>query len=183
MARKPKDPNKKSLWQEFKEFINKGNAFMLAVGVVIGGAFNAIVTAVVNILMSLCTAALPGGLAGFVTPIYTPTAQKALESIKESIPNAKMELTAAEYLALCEDKGAPIMSSLYTKYGGRYIFTTAPVLNWGALINAVIAFIIIAIVLFIMVKAVNAAQRKKEALQAKLAKDKEEKAQAEEPAE
>ena len=44
MAKKVKDPNKKSLWQEFKEFINKGNAFMLAVGVVIGGAFNAIVT-------------------------------------------------------------------------------------------------------------------------------------------
>ena len=32
------------LWAEFKEFINRGNAFMLAVGVVIGGAFSAIVS-------------------------------------------------------------------------------------------------------------------------------------------
>ena len=35
-------------WAEFKEFINRGNAFMLAVGVVIGGAFSAIVNAFVN---------------------------------------------------------------------------------------------------------------------------------------
>ena len=57
----------KGLWKEFKEFINKGNAFMLAVGVVIGGAFGAIVTAFVNILLSLATWAVPGGLKGLVT--------------------------------------------------------------------------------------------------------------------
>ena len=67
MAKKEKDPNKKSLWAEFKEFINKGNAFMLAVGVVIGGAFNAIVTSLVNILMSVATWGVPGGLKGLVT--------------------------------------------------------------------------------------------------------------------
>ena len=55
------------LWAEFKEFINRGNAFMLAVGVVIGGAFGAIVNAFVNILLSLATWAVPGGLKGLVT--------------------------------------------------------------------------------------------------------------------
>ena len=40
----------KGIVAEFKAFINKGNAFMLAVGVVIGGAFSAIVNAFVNIL-------------------------------------------------------------------------------------------------------------------------------------
>ena len=45
----------KGFFTEFKEFINKGNAFMLAVGVVIGGAFSAIVNAFVNMLMSLAT--------------------------------------------------------------------------------------------------------------------------------
>ena len=68
---------------------------------------------------------------------------------------------------------AATVNGIYTKYGGKYIFSTAPVLNWGALINAVIAFIIIAIVLFIMVKVVNSAQRKREALQAKLTKKEE----------
>ena len=33
---------------EFKEFINRGNVLDLAVGVVIGGAFTAIITAVVE---------------------------------------------------------------------------------------------------------------------------------------
>ena len=185
MAKKEKDPNKKSIWAEFKEFINRGNAFMLAVGVVIGGAFNAIVTAVVNILMSLCTAALPGGLAGFVTRIDTPTATNALKAVQSTMPEAKMQLTMAEYLELCNTYSAATVNGIYTKYGGKYIFSTAPVLNWGALINAVIAFIIIAIVLFIMVKVVNSAQRKREALQAKLAKKEEggEEGQAEKAAE
>ena len=34
--------------KEFKEFINKGNVMDLAVGVIIGGAFSAIVTSLVN---------------------------------------------------------------------------------------------------------------------------------------
>ena len=37
-----KNPNKKSLWAEFKEFINKGNAMALAVGTIIGGAFGTV---------------------------------------------------------------------------------------------------------------------------------------------
>ena len=156
----------KGLWTEFKEFINKGNAFMLAVGVVIGGAFGAIVTAIVNILLSLCTAALPGGLAGLITVIETSTAKGALESVRTSFPAAKMVLTVDEYLAIFQDNAA-LGSSIYTKYGGKYVLATAPVLNWGALINAVISFIIIAIVLFIIVKVVSVAAAKKAALEEK----------------
>ena len=164
MAKKKKGPG---LWAEFKEFINRGNAFMLAVGVVIGGAFNAIVTAVVNILLSLCTAALPGGLAGFVTRLDTPTAVKALETVQTTIPEAKMQLDMAGYLELCNTYGAATINGIYTKYGGKYIFSTAPVLNWGALINAIMAFVIIAIVLFIIVKVSNSMARKKAELKAK----------------
>ena len=65
MAKKEKKGKK--LWAEFKEFINRGNAFMLAVGVVIGGAFSAIVNAFVSMLMSIATWAVPGGLKGLVT--------------------------------------------------------------------------------------------------------------------
>ena len=47
---------------EFKEFISKGNVLDLAVGVIIGGAFNAIVTSLTNdILMPILTL-LTGGL-------------------------------------------------------------------------------------------------------------------------
>ena len=155
------------LWAEFKEFINRGNAFMLAVGVVIGGAFSAIVTAIVNILLSLCTAALPGGLAGFITVIETNTAKSALEQVKTTFGDAKMVLTVDEYLAIFKENAA-MGASMYTKFGGKYVLATAPVLNWGALINAIISFIIIAIVLFIIVKVSNTMARKKEELRAKV---------------
>lgn len=168
MAKKEKKlRNKgKGFFAEFKEFINRGNAFMLAVGVVIGGAFSAIVTAIVNILLSACTAALPGGLAGFVTVIHTPTAKSALAEVQKTFANARLEMSIDEYLEVFKDSPA-IGASMYNKFGGRYVFTTAPVLNWGALITAVISFIIIAIVLFIIVKVVNTAQKKKAALEAK----------------
>lgn len=39
---------KKGLFKEFKEFISKGNVVDMAVGVIIGGAFTAIVTSLVN---------------------------------------------------------------------------------------------------------------------------------------
>lgn len=37
--------DKKGFWKEFKEFISRGNVLDLAVGIIIGGAFTAIVTA------------------------------------------------------------------------------------------------------------------------------------------
>ena len=42
-----KNPAKK-LGKEFKDFITKGNVISLAIGVIIGGAFNKIVTSLVN---------------------------------------------------------------------------------------------------------------------------------------
>lgn len=39
---------KKSIFKEFKEFISKGNVIDMAVGVIIGGAFTAIVNSLVN---------------------------------------------------------------------------------------------------------------------------------------
>ena len=46
----------KKFWSEFKAFISKGNILDLAVGVVIGTAFNAIVTSLVNdLIMPLIT--------------------------------------------------------------------------------------------------------------------------------
>jgi len=165
MAKKEKKKGP-GLWAEFKEFINRGNAFMLAVGVVIGGAFSAIVTAVVNILLSLCTAALPGGLAGWISVIPTGAAQKSLTAVQNEYAGAKMVMSVNEYLAVFKESPA-MGASLYTKYGGKYVIATAPVLNWGALVNAVISFFIIAIVLFIIVKVSNSMARKREELKAK----------------
>ncbi|MCI0573748.1 MAG: large conductance mechanosensitive channel protein MscL [Myxococcaceae bacterium] len=46
-----------SLWKEFKEFVSKGNVIGLAVAVVLGGAFGAVVVSFTNdILMQLIAA-------------------------------------------------------------------------------------------------------------------------------
>lgn len=50
----------KKLFQEFKAFINKGNALSLAIGVIIGAAFTAIVTAINKQVISPLIGALMG---------------------------------------------------------------------------------------------------------------------------
>lgn len=164
----------KGFFTEFKEFINKGNAFMLAVGVVIGGAFSAIVTAFVNMLMSLATWPVPGGLAGLVTVLPAVSeGQKGISGVGQSFAADKYNEIANQIgtAAGATDPavyGATVINGNYTKYGTSYYFNGSSIINWGALINAFISFIIIAVVLFIVVKVINAAQRKKEELAAKV---------------
>ena len=181
---KEKKKKGKGLWAEFKEFINRGNAFMLAVGVVIGGAFGAIVTAFVNMLMSVATWPVPGGLSGLVTVLPAITdAQKGLGAgahadigLKESFGIDKLQGLAS---ALAEklygagysdvqfvDAKNSIVNN-YTLYGKTYVYKQTACINWGALINAIISFIIIAVVLFIIVKISNSMARKREEMKAK----------------
>ena len=184
MAKKPKDPNKKSLWQEFKEFINKGNAFMLAVGVVIGGAFNAIVTALVNILMSVATWGVPGGLKGLVTVLpaanaaqkgFNPEiglgqsfAKADLQQLAEKLAVAQYdEVTVAANPNLIESAKTTITGN-YDLHGTVYTYKMSAVIDWGTFINAVLAFIIIAITLFVIVKVTTVLAKKREEAKAKL---------------
>jgi large conductance mechanosensitive channel len=51
-----------ALMQEFKEFVNKGNALDLAIGVVIGAAFGKIVDSLVNDLIMPVIGLLTGGI-------------------------------------------------------------------------------------------------------------------------
>ena len=52
----------KKFGKEFKEFLVKGNAIMLAVGVVIGGAFQAIVNSLVNDILMPVIGLITGGV-------------------------------------------------------------------------------------------------------------------------
>ena len=160
-------------WKEFKEFINRGNAFMLAVGVVIGGAFGAIVNAFVNMLMSLATWPVPGGLSGLVTVLPALTdGQKGLSGVGQSFAAADYNAIATQIgnAAGASDPalyGATLIGANYTKYGTRFYFNGSAIINWGALINAIISFIIIAVVLFIIVKVSNKMAAKKAEFEAK----------------
>ena len=176
--RKHKDKNKKGFFAEFKEFINKGNAFMLAVGVVIGGAFSAIVTALVNILLSVATWGVPGGLKGLVTVLKPAPGNAAQqgpvgqEFLKDNIVQKTIEYAKTQGVDITTESDTFIqwqnsLKSLYTLHGTKFTFNGAAVIDWGAFLTAIISFIIIALVLFIIVKVTNAAQRKKAELEAK----------------
>ena len=58
---------------EFKEFINRGNVMDMAVGVIIGAAFTAIVTSLTNDLINpaikLLTGDAASGIAGLTIPV------------------------------------------------------------------------------------------------------------------
>ena len=52
----------KKIFNEFKEFISKGNVIDMAVGVVIGSAFSKIVTSLVNDIIMPLVGIIIGGL-------------------------------------------------------------------------------------------------------------------------
>lgn len=136
MSKKNKD--KKGFLTEFKEFITRGNVIDMAVGVIIGGAFSAIVNAVVNkVFMPLIAMFTGGGLQGFVTVL-----------------NPEKSLATAE------------SANVVTYWGVKYDADVVNVINWGDVINAIINFLIIAIILFVIIKAVAYAHAKKEELDA-----------------
>jgi large-conductance mechanosensitive channel len=171
-----------SLIAEFKAFITRGNVVDLAVGVIIGGAFSAIVTAMVNILLSLCTWGVPGGLAGLVTvlpPFNGNAAQAGIAGIGQSF--AASDLTtmtqtyaAANGVANLQPTDATYrqwqtaLLGKYTLKGGAYYFNGAALIDWGAFINAIISFLVIALVLFIIMKVVAAAKAKQDEMKAAL---------------
>ena len=58
----------KKLFKEFKDFITRGNVLDLAVGMIIGAAFTAIVTALVNGIFKPLINAIPmGEIEGLIT--------------------------------------------------------------------------------------------------------------------
>lgn len=170
-ARKKK---REGLWAEFKAFINRGNAFNLAVGVVIGGAFNAIVTAFTNILISVCTWGVPGGIKGLVTVLpAVNAAQEGLEGIGQKFDASELQqlatnMAVATYGQDTVDATPTLIESVkttilgkYTLHGTTYTYNLSAVIDWGSFINAVISFLIIAATLFVIVKVVTALNKKK----------------------
>ena len=110
----------KKFFAEFKKFITRGNVIDMAVGVIVGSAFTAIVNGLSNNVLK---------------PIIN--------------------------WVLAQIFGADSLSELYTFLTLVYDETGAPDLkesiyiDWGAFINAIINFFLIALVLFTIVKIIN----------------------------
>jgi large conductance mechanosensitive channel len=109
------------MWKEFREFALKGNAVDLAIGVIIGAAFGAIVTSLVSDIMM-------------------PPIGKALGGVDFS--NLFVVLGDGTYPSLAEAQKAG-----------------AATINYGVFLNRLINFLIVAFVLFMVVKAVNRMKR------------------------
>lgn len=160
-AQKKKEAEKKveGLWAEFKKFVMRGNVVDMSIGVVIGTAFGAIVTALTNILLNVCTWGVPGGLKGIVTvlPAMNP-AQAGVEGLGQTI-------SLEHYIELINNPDLPgikdVISSQYTLHGSTYIYNGAAYVDWGTFINSVLAFFVIALTLFIIIKVFSSLQKKR----------------------
>ena len=165
----------KKFFADFKAFISRGNVLDMAVGVIIGGAFGAIVTALVNILLSLCMWAVPGGIKGLITVLPAMNdAQKGIEGIGQSFSAAQLNEMAAIYQAKFPLDANPVqgLKGLYTLHGTTYTYNMCSVIDWGAFINAIISFLIIAAVLFTVVKVAMASAKKRADIKAKIEAEK-----------
>lgn len=186
-----KKSQKLGLVKEFKAFIARGNVLDMAVGVIIGAAFNAIVTALVNILMSIATWGVPGGIKGLVTVLPAAnSAQKGLEGVGQKFnasdfnalatkigKEAQMAAGVEEWevnIGQAMSYGKDVLNSKYTLHGSTYTYNLSAVIDWGNFINAIISFFIIALTLFVIIKVVNKMNNYREGLKAKVAKQKEE---------
>ena len=101
----------KKFLEEFKVFALRGNVMDLAVGVIIGGAFGAITTSLIDDLLMPLLGMIAGGI----------------------------------------------------DFGGLSVTVGGAVLAYGNFIAAVLNFLLIALVVFLLVKAVNKLTKKKEA--------------------
>lgn len=104
---------------EFKDFIAKGNVMDMAVGIIIGAAFTAIVTSLVGDLINPIIGLVSGGVD--FTNKYAVLGG---------------EVPAGASLEIAREAGASVFA-------------------YGAFIMAVINFLIIAFVVFMLVKMVN----------------------------
>lgn len=130
--------NKKGIIAEFKEFVLRGNVVDLAVGVIIGAAFQAIVNSLVKDIISPLIGVITGGVdfSNKFFPLYAVPAGADVST-----------LSAAQALG--------------------------PVFAYGSFITAVINFLIMASVIFMMIKVINSLRGKKQQAEPAASTDKE----------
>ena len=123
-----KKNGKPTLWDEFKTFINKGNAMALAVGTIIGGAFGNITKSVTNDLIMPVVNIFLGGTD--------------FSDAKLKLP--RMPWVEPKFETIIDETGAEVVQEIHNY------------LTYGNFIAAVINFLIMALVVFFIVKGMNA---------------------------
>jgi large conductance mechanosensitive channel len=130
----------KKFFTEFKKFITRGNVVDMAVGVIVGSSFTAIVNGLSNFILKPIINWLLAIIFGkdtlaelftMLKPAYVPDAA--------GNPTAEIDLAKSIYI------------------------------DWGSFINAIINFFLIALVLFTIVKIINKLREERKEFNAKLA--------------
>ncbi len=112
----------RKILKEFKAFITRGNVLDIAVGMIIGAAFTAIVSALVNNIFHPLINMIPmNDLSGLITMLVPRDAN----GVSVAFGSSAIDLSKSVYI------------------------------DWGAFIMAVVNFLLTAIILFIIIKAIN----------------------------
>ena len=123
---------KTGFFKEFKKFITRGNVLDMAVGVIIGGAFSAIVGALTNhILMPIINWIL-----------LKITRGEGLDEI----------YTYLKWVGQTDEEGNPVLNAAGVQAAD---LAKSIYIDWGAFITAIINFILIALVLFLIIRTFN----------------------------
>ena len=116
------------MWKEFKQFVLRGNVVDMAIGIVIGAAFGAIVKSLIDDVIMPPVGLLLGGV-DFANLFIL---------LKAGSP-------AGPYASLADARTAGAVT-----------------INYGLFINVVITFLIIALVMFLIVRSMNRLRREEE---------------------
>ena len=116
--------------KEFREFAVKGNMLDLAIGLVLGSAFGAIVSSLVKDVI--------------MPPIGWMLGGRDFSALFILLKDGKD--VPGPYLSLADAQKAGAIT-----------------LNWGLFVNAIITFIVVALAMFFVVKAMNRLKKKAEA--------------------
>ena len=125
----------KKFFAEFKKFITRGNVVDMAVGVIVGSAFTAIVNGLSNNILKPI-------INYFLALIFGADSLSEVYTVLKPV--------------LLEDGTLDLANSIY--------------IDWGAFINAVINFLIVAFALFCIMKFVNRVKERDKVIKEKLKK-------------
>ena len=144
-------------FKDFKKFITRGNVLDMAVGVIVGGAFTAIINALSNNILKPVINFLLALVLGKDTLSEVFTILKPAYVLDENgVATAEIDIANSIYI------------------------------DWGAFISAIINFLLIAFTLFVIVRVINNVRKRMDAKElaeaAAKAKAEEEKKKAEEAA-
>ena len=123
----------KKFFEEFKKFITRGNVVDMAVGVIVGSSFTAIVNGLCNYILK-------------------PLTNWILALVLDSKSLSEL-YTVLKPVIVIDEGGNEVLDIANSIY-----------IDWGSFINAIINFLLIALVLFTIVKIINKVRESQEAI-------------------